>query len=246
MVRARRRASRACIGLLVAVLGLLASQARAAKPRAAEGPGLYASWHQPYGTPGASDQTVSTCEDTSWADTLYLTFEVPRPTPGLAGVNTSIFFSPQPGDSLGSFWHWKTGWENGGNMWIDFHPFFKLPGNMPWGDMGYFELGYDHRSGRGRLDIEFVVSPEKAIGLEPGRRYTFARVRLLHRRADLPGCRQPICVEWGGARLRYTTGREFDLPLTGSRFVGYNDAGGNACTAARAKTRAKPWQPKAK
>jgi hypothetical protein len=229
----------------VALLAVLA--ALAPGPRAgATGPALYLTWHAPYGMPGASDTLALACGDTARVDTLYLSFEVPRPMPPLASLRGVLYFHPQPGDTLRNFWFFKSGWANGGNMLIDFDPYPGQPCAAPWVVDGEPVVTYDHRSGRGRLDLSYTVPAAAARGLEPGVRYCCAHVRIFHRRPELEGCTQRVCVEWGGARLGFATGRQLDIPVGGSRFVGWNADPGRFWPVPRGLPLTRPWLPRVK
>jgi hypothetical protein len=221
--------------LTLCAAGLLASPLLAAESE------MLLSWRAPFGQPRATSTVVAACKDTGRVDTLYLSFRVGRLRPGLARMSGTVTFSPQPGDTLQPFWFFKTGWPNGGNMFIDFPPFGDVACTPPWPE-GSGEVRYDHRSGRGRLDIFYALMPHVAQSLEPDVRYCFARIRILHRRAGLAGCRQPICIEWASARLGFTTGREMDLSGGSGHFVTWNRSGG--CGAPLRDPLTRPWQPR--
>ena len=224
----------------LAALFVLAPRSRAS----AAGSALYLAWHAPYGTPHASDTLALACGDTARVDTLFLSFEVPRPLPTLTSMRGVLYFHPEPGDTLRNFWFFKSGWANGGNMLIDFDPYPGRPCAAPWMVEGEALLTYDHRSGRGRLDLSYATPAEFAQGLEAGVRYCFARVRILHRQPGLEGCTQRVCVEWGGARLGFATGRELEIPAGGSRFVGWNADPGRFWSGPRGLPLTRPWQPR--
>src|SRR5207247_498731 len=96
-------------------------------PRAWAEPGLFLSWRAPRGFDRARDTLVCAARDTGRVDTLYLSFEVDHARAGLLSMESDVYFTAQPGDSLGAFWSFKRGTANGGNMWIEFSPFRDVP-----------------------------------------------------------------------------------------------------------------------
>ena len=235
--------------LLVAMLSLAASVTPgSAAPTGPTSPAfgssrLYLSWKAPSGMPGATDRLSTACNDTSEVDTLFVSFEVTRPTPGLEYLSLVVYFHPLGGDTLGSFWHFKRGWENQLNMLVDFDAATGIEGELPWEVMGYGNVSYDHRSGRGRLDLGFRVPRLGAKGLRSGERYTCARIRIRHRRDDLSGCRQPVCIEAADLDLKFATGRRLAAEVTNERFVSWNTSEGAGCRPPNMSV-AKPWRPK--
>jgi len=249
---------RRVLGLLALLLSLAssASPAATAKPassptKSGDGktsdadrqPELFLTWKAPHGMPGATDHIGGSCADTARIDTLFLSFRTGRNRPGLEAISAILLFSPGEGDSLGPFWHFKRGWENEGNLLIDFDHVAIMTGSSPWEEMGYGTVSYDHRSGRGRLDLEFRVSadvPQPLLGDQP---YVFARVRIRHRRPELAGCSQPVCVELASAQLKFVTGRQIDVGA-GDRMVAWNTPDGSVCKSRKTATAIKPWKPK--
>jgi hypothetical protein len=206
-------------------------------------PQLFLTWKAPPGLPRATDRLTGSCADTTRIDTLFLSVRTGRNRPGLAALSAILLFSPEEGDTLGPFWHFKRGWENEGNLLIDFDRVAIMTGSSPWEEMGFGTVSYDHRSGRGRLDLEFRLStdvPKPLLGAET---YVFARVRIRHRRADLAGCSQPMCVELASAQLKFVTGRQIDVSA-GDRLVALNSPDGSVCRSHKAATAVKPWKPK--
>ena len=217
-----------------------ASGASTASSDESEGqPQLFLTWKAPPGLPRATDRLTGSCADTTRIDTLFLCVRTGRNRPGLAALSAILLFSPDEGDTLGPFWHFKRGWENEGNLLIDFDRVAIMAGSSPWEEMGFGTVSYDHRSGRGRLDLEFRLpadAPKPLLGAET---YVFARVRIRHRRADLAGCSQPVCVELAGAQLKFVTGRQIDV-TAGDRMVALNSPDGSVCKSHKTATAVNP------
>ena len=209
-------------------------------------PRLYLSWNTPWGQPGSASAKKVACGDTMQIDTLYLSFDVPKPTPYVLGMSGMIYFHPQKGDSLGPFWHFKRGWENEMNLRIDFDTFTGFPCEMPWRRVGQGTVNYDHRSGRGRLDLDFqnTVDFDLAQAI-PGTRYCFARVMIRHRRCDLSGFKQPVGIEFARAEIRLSTRRVMTIERGDHRFVTWNAPPGKVQweMPASTGTKVKPWSP---
>jgi hypothetical protein len=210
--------------------------------------GVFLSWRAPEGSARARDTVLCACRDTSRADTLYLSFELAKARPALRSIEGSLYFYAAPGDTLGPFWSFKHGTPNGGNMSVEYSPFFDVPTTPPWSPDGQgqlSDLSYDRERDQSHLSMSFFL-PEAEITtrvLYPGVRYTFARVIFFHRRDDLAGCRQPVCIEWGNAWLRFGTGREIDLGGPG-RFAGWNALPSSACSRVGHNPLTRPWRPK--
>jgi hypothetical protein len=228
------------IGLAIGLL-LLAVPALAAPTESVR---LHAAWHAPYGEPRARATLETACDDTAATDTLYLSFELLRPMPAITVVRAALGFHPAAGDSLRAFWEFKTGMPNGGNMLIDFAPFHDVVHESPWTDHGAYGVTYTRMGAGARLELENFVPFDLATGLDPGIRYCFARVRIQHRRADLPGCRQPVCVEWSNALLGFATGRELAVRGGDERLVRWNADERVDCGLAGPASLTKPWTPK--
>ena len=220
--------------------------ATAVAPRslAAAETALRLTWSHIEGKPGARDRVSIAGSDTSRVDTLYLAFEVPRPTPAIASMSALVYFRPQSGDTLGDFWSFKTGQPNGGALLVDFPPFADDKSSpAPWDEAGDYAVAYDRIGGAGRLSFEHTLKEiNESHGLEPGPRYCFARVRIAHRGAQLSGHRQPVCVEWANAKITFTTGRQLLVRGGEGRIAGWN--AGPDCVVSRPASSARPWMPK--
>ena len=100
-----------------------------------------------------------------------------------------------------------------------------------------------HRSGRGRLDLHFEVSEKAAISIFPGMRYCFARVMIRHLRNQLPGCMQPVCVEFADAEVTSATGKSIALDRGEHRFVAWNSPTGSVCRPRGDLGKIPVWRP---
>lgn len=158
-------------------------------------------------------------------------------------MNATIYFFPQVGDTVGDFWAFKTGTPNGGNLRVEYAPLWVALVHTPWFNLGEFSASYERSNGRGRLGLTHTVPELQAIGIDPGIRYDFARVRIKHQRNDLSGCRQPICAEWDYARFTFATGRELEVQGGAGCSVRRNAPAGVDCSRSRATT-PQPWRPK--
>jgi hypothetical protein len=190
------------------------------------------------------------CADTSLVDTLYITVQVPQLTPVLESFSVVVYFQPLGGDSLGPFWHFKRGWENEFNLLIDFETRTRVEGELPWVVppermmSGEGSVSYDHRSGRGRLDLGFHVNKGAENSLLPQTTYTCARIRIRHSRSDLPGCSQPVCIEASDLELRFATGRRTRSGPGDHRFVSWGSPAGTSCVPRITGKIPSPWHPK--
>jgi hypothetical protein len=70
-----------------------------------------------------------------------------------------------------------------------------------------------------RFFIVFAVAYQAAVPIHPDSVYTLCRVLLRHRRV-LPGCSQPVCIEWASAGLGYWI-KDDPTVNKGERFVSY-------------------------
>jgi hypothetical protein len=229
------------------ILGLVLATFHAAEPGAGTSearPQAFLTWHAPYGMPGASDRLVTTCDDTLTVDTMFVSFRTYQNRPAVLAMSTSLLFHPAEGDTLGPFWHFKRGWENEGNLLIDFDRVAIPVVETAWDAMGVGHVTYDHRSGRGRLDFEFRLPTENRKPLIGGNTYVCARVRIRHRRPTLGGCGQPVCIELTGLQLKLATSREIEIDPSGHRFIGWNSPDGRVCQARSRLATQRPWRPK--
>jgi hypothetical protein len=220
---------------LVAVLTPLAmpGSARAGDPT------LYLSWHAPHGMPRASDRLTTRCDDTTRVDTLWLSFDPGEDAAKFYGMFARLRFHPAEGDTLGPFWHFKTGAANQKNLAIEFagEDFPLAPG---WVAQGMGAPSYEFNASVGTLDLIYAVREADAAPIQGGKRYAFSRVLFKHRRAGLAGCMAPTCIEWALGRLG---NGQVDRHVTaGPRFVTWNGSG-RVCDTWRAAERPKAWTP---
>jgi hypothetical protein len=224
-----------------AVASFLGSSAQAAQPR------LFLTWHAPFGKPGASDTLVVGAGTEDREDTLYLSFEFPTPTPEIVSMSGLLYFHPRAGDTLGSFWSFKSGQENAGSLLVDFAPFPSPACHSPWPDHGTYGVTYDRTEGPGRLTLNNTMDElTESMGLDPAMPYCYARVRIRHQRPQLGGRLQPVCLDWASAKIRFATGREIVIRGGSERIAGWNSGRNSECGASNAGSRPAPWTPKPK
>jgi hypothetical protein len=202
-----------------------------ARPARREGhPRVFLSWDAPWGMPRARDTVMVACDDTTRADTLYLTFDPGQDLAELLGIDASLTFRAAPGDSLGPFWDLSRRGVNPWNLRIEFD---EPPAGVesPWQVSGMGAPGYKLGRDSGRLDLTYFINASMAAPVAAGTRYFFARVMIRERRPYLRGCKQPVCVELNRMIVSYSGGRRW--MTTGERFVSWNSPGGHVCDTFR-------------
>jgi len=246
---------RACVtcgaGLLllgVAFAAQAADSLEVTGRRLREPPSIHAqmqlSWAAPFGEAGARRNIVASCDDTTRADTLYLSYIPEESSAAPIAMEAVIYFQPAAGDTLGPFWHFKRGWPNNGNLLIEFDRLIGFPCDVPWPQrLGSGRVSYDHRSGRGRLDLAFVVEPSGGSGVAAHGRYCLGRVIIRQRRTDLEGCLQPVVVELESLRLHPRFGADLVVTHGPDRFVTWNARSGQMIRAHWREDYARPWRP---
>jgi len=180
---------------------------------------LYLSWNRPWGMPGASAVRRPRCHDAKGGDTLYLCFLPGRTSVGFCSFTAHLYFRAVNGDTLGPFWHMQAGGENAGAMIAQAGPDSTFPQRTPWPETAYCEGGMEHTSRSAHVKVMAAVRYDHARPVIPDSIYTLARLVIRHAR-DLPGCDQPVCVEWANAQLGYWIHDEPWVNL-GERFVTY-------------------------
>jgi hypothetical protein len=80
-------------------------------------------------------------------------------------------------------------------------------------------VNMDRTSASARLQVLFALPYEDAEPVIPESLYALCRVILRHNR-DLPGCSQPVCVEWANCELDYWL-KDTPIANKGERFVSY-------------------------
>lgn len=186
-------------------------------------PSIYLAWSAPYGMPGARDAIITSCSDSTAADTLFISFDPGRDHERLIGIDANVFFRPLPGDTLGPYWYL------GRNIRVDFEePPDGIP--TPWPVMGVGMPRYRKDPEIGQLPLTFSVPASDAGPVKGGTRYHFARIILKHR-GVMEGCGQPVCVEL--YRLKPSYGPSGTWIMTGERFVSRNSPDGGVCSEYR-------------
>lgn len=219
-----------------ALLVLLAPPAGAAEAR------LFVTAGAPFGVPGARTNLTIPC-DGKGADTLYLSFDPGRDSPGMLGLSSSLYFHVAEGDSLGSFW--KIDDMNVPNSPIrvvfeaDTTRGFVTPFLSPGAGQGR----YDYAAGSGRIRIIYAVAANAASPVEGGHIYGFARIIVRRPGEKQGGCGQPMCVEWHSASIALGMTDVFDAN-GGPRWATINSPDGMMCESFRTPYATKPWKPK--
>jgi hypothetical protein len=203
---------------------------------------LYMAWGAPYGTPGARQNTTITGRDTNRVDTLYLSLETGRDLPRLFAMFGRVVVHPAPGDSLGAFWDFRGAGANRGGLQVQVDADGTFPCARPWLYPGGGGTTFEFAAGLGELLVVYAVTPEDAAPISGRTRYCFARLLLRHRRADLAGSGQPVCIEWREAG--YSGGGEDLMVRRGpARFVSVNAPDGSVCAARRRAATVGAWRP---
>jgi hypothetical protein len=186
-------------------------------------PSIYLSWSAPYGTPGARDAIMTSCADSTAAETLFISFDPGRDQARLIGYDANVFFRPTPGDTLGPYWYL------GRNVRVDFEE--APPGApSPWPVMGAGMPRYRKDREIGQLPLTFSVPANEAGPVKGGIRYHAARIILRHKGVS-EGCGQPVCVEL--YRLKPAYGPSGTWIMAGERFVSRNSPDGGVCSEYR-------------
>ncbi len=203
---------------------------------------LYLAWGAPCGMPGARRDVTVSCGDTSRVDTLYLSIETGRDLPRFVGMYGRIAIRPAAGDSLGAFWSVGKDGPNAGGLPIQMDPDDSFPCARPWIRPGIGGAVYEFSPAGGDLAVIYAVTEEDATPVSGRTRYCFARLLLKHRRCDLEGARQPVCIEWreggysgGGPDLVVRKGPD--------RFVTVNSPDGAVCVPYRRPGTRAVWRP---
>ena len=164
------------------------------------GPRIHLSWGAPYGSPRAREDVELTCGDTSLVDTLYMCLVPEENLERFNGVWGHILFHPRLGDTLRAFWDFRHEGANPGSLKVQFDPDSTFPGPRPWAHNGGGGVSYEFGRAVGTLLMGYAVQPEDAAPVQRGTQYVLGRILLEHRRCDLPGARQPVCIDWEEAR----------------------------------------------
>ena len=224
-----------------ACLAVLAAPALATPEIAAESR-LFATWKAPYGMPGAQENLDIPCEGAG-EDTLYLSFDPGRDTPGMLGLSGTIYFHAAEGDSMRSYWRIDDMNVKGSPIRVSFENDEQRGFNSPFQSPGAGQGRYDYVAGSGRLRIIYAVATNAASPVKAGQVYGWARVILKRPAKAQGGCGQKLCVEWHAATL--ALGPE-DVSDTngGPRWASINSPEGTICGAFRSTYTSKTWKPK--
>ena len=206
-------------------------------------PQLFLAWHAPYGTPGATDDITFGVGDSNRVDTLYMSFETGRDIRKFVGMFARLTFHPASGDTLGTYWRYGAESPNYRNMEIQFDPDGTFPCPQPWIRPGAGFPDFKFDPGGSRLELFYVILNLPSIVPVDGRvRYCYARVMFRQRKWDLPGARQPVCLEW--SRAVFSAGREDAIAERGpARCVSINSPDGSVCAPYRPNPGPTPWRP---
>ncbi len=206
-------------------------------------PQLFLAWHAPYGMPGATDTISFGAGDSNRVDTLYMSFETGRDTRKFMGMMAQLTFHPAFGDTLGTYWRFGFGSPNYLNLRTQFDPDGTFPCPQPWirNGMGFSDFRFD--SSGARLQLSYVnVQLQNVIPVDGRVRYCFARVMFVQKQWDLPGARQPVCLEW--TLSRFSGGRKEAVARSGpGRCISMNSPDGSVCDPYRSNQRPAPWAP---
>ncbi len=208
-------------------------------------PQLYLAWHAPYGMPGATDTISFGAGDSNRVDTLYMSFETGRHVGRFLGMFARLTFHPAAGDSLGSYWNYDYGWPNYRNVEIQFDPDGTFPCPQPWirAGAGFPDFTFDPTGAR--LELFYLnLNLPSVIPVDGTVRYCYARVMFRQRRWNLPGARQPVCIEW--SRAVFSAGHEDAVARGGiGRSVSVNSPDGSVSAPYRRAPGPVPWSPNA-
>jgi len=206
-------------------------------------PQLFLAWHAPYGMPGATDTISFGAGDSNRVDTLFMSFETGRDTRGFLGMLARLYFHPAFGDTLGTYWRYDSESPNYRMVAIEFDPDGSFPCPQPWVRNGIGLPQFEFDPSGARLDLYYgVARPEDVIQVDGRVRYCFARVMFRQKHWDLPGARQPVCLEWSFAR--FPAGRDDAIARRGpGRCVSMNSPDGSVCGPYRGNSGPAHWVP---
>jgi len=202
---------------------------------------IYLTWHAPYGQPGATDQLVAACGDTSSKDTLYMCFDPGRDAPAFLGFQTTVYFWAATGEPLGEHWKFGEGPDYHG-LEVQITP-DSVPGVEPARLPSQFHFsGYSSTPSSGKLLMIAADAADQGQPVKARRLYAAARVLVPRPALKTSGCDRPICIEWSIAELGYALGDDAWVNR-GPRFVSWNSPGGKICAPLRQFAAPPPWRP---
>jgi hypothetical protein len=219
---------------LLVALGLLAATSIAFVPRASAEFKLFASWHAPYGEPGATDTLTSTCNDKG-ADTLYLSVDPADTVQALVGLRGVVAFHTAPQDTFSDRWKFGGGPGNEFNVRMEPGPDESFHTLMAWTTKAMGGVRFEHTTHHGFLRFLLAQSDVTPTRLEPGKRYCIARLLIPHP-PEYEGCHQPICIEF--QQIKITIDR-VEVPGSAGthRFLSFNSPDGVVCSGPKNKTK---------
>ncbi len=204
---------------------------------------LYLAWNAPWGSRRSARSRMPACDDSTVADTLFLSVKLGRDAERFNGFTGELVFHATGTDTLGPWWHMEgKGGKNPGSLRAEWggSPDFGWP--QPFRSAGQGFIILDRTPSRARLRMVFAVPFEISGTVDSDSLYTLCRVILKHHpdRA-LAGCDRPVCVEWASATLAFGP-KDEPRVARGERFVSYS-APATACGPFMGP-RVPAWKPK--
>ena len=201
---------------------------------------LYLTWHAPFGQPGATDQLMAACGDTTVKDTLYLCFDPGSDIERFQSFTATLYFWAAGEDSLDAHWRFGEG-QSYTRLKAQYTP--AIPGVEPaWPASAFAFSGYNSSRGSGKFRMVAAGPSGQGWPLQGGKTYVAARL-LVPRPADPRSCDHPVCIEWALALFGLGNGALPEVK-SGQRFVSWNSRGGKVCAPMREFAAPPPWQPK--
>jgi hypothetical protein len=205
-------------------------------------PRLYASWHAPFGEPGARDTLSSRCDEQG-QDTLYLSFDPGEDHEKFYAVTAMVMFRVGAGDTLSQRWWFGGGAGNDFNVRVEAGSDSSFASTSAWVGPAMGGTRYFRSKSSGDLRMVYAQESTKPSRLVKGKRYCFARIRIPHPPPGVPSCEQPTCIELASVSLAVElSGPEVKGNQGKDRFVSMNSPGGKVCDAFRAP-RPGAWDP---
>lgn len=202
---------------------------------------LYLTWNAPWGQRRARDQHVNSCAGRDSADTLYLSFLPGRASRGFNGFTALLQIHPAAGDTLGPWWQFERTGANAGALALQFDLDSTFSAPQPWKVAGVPHLSYVRSEGAASLRLVYAVPRPQARPIAADTVYTLGRLIFRHRR-DLPGCSQPVCIEWKESSLAFAL-KDEPIVRVGERVASWNSPGSAACDPVRGARRPASWRP---
>jgi hypothetical protein len=158
-------------------------------------------------------------------DTLYVSVITSDDLPNVIAMSATIRFRSVPPDTLGPFWHFKSGRANERSMFIEFGPDPGFACAQPWRVAGTGAVRYDHGREEGRLELEYAIPAEHSIPLTPESQNCVARILILEQRQHLDGCSQPVQVSVGSVRFELLDAGTLEFGSESANTVVWNPRG---------------------